>query len=226
MTTAELIERLEGVKRQAGGWVAICPAHDDRHASLSIKEAGDDLLIKCHAGCAFDAILGAVPVPPRAERVVEATYHYRDADGTHLFDVIRYRPKDFRQRRADGAWALEGIRRVPYRLPELLTSKKGVVVVEGERDVDRLAALGIIATCNPGGAGKWRREYAEYLRGPGSRCWRSPTRPVDRGRLEPEQPRSSSTPIARTTTRSASGCWPTPVSCSTARSTTVSPRRR
>jgi hypothetical protein len=57
------------------------------------------------------------------------------------------------------------VRRVLYRLPELLASTRGIVVVEGEKDADRLASLGIVATCNVGGAGKWRAEYADALRG-------------------------------------------------------------
>jgi len=36
--------------------------------------------------------------------------------------------------------------------------------VEGERDADNLARLGVAATTNPGGAGKWRPEYSEPLR--------------------------------------------------------------
>src|SRR5262249_39974368 len=40
-----------------------------------------------------------------------------------------------------------------------------VVVVEGEKDADNLCKLGFTATCNAGGANKWRTEYAESLRG-------------------------------------------------------------
>ena len=40
-----------------------------------------------------------------------------------------------------------------------------VFVVEGEKDVDRLRGDGVVATCNPMGAGNWRREYSEFLRG-------------------------------------------------------------
>jgi len=59
------------------------------------------------------------------------------------------------------------VRRVLYRLPELLAADKSawVFVVEGEKDADNLAALGLVATTNPGGAGKWRLEYSESLRG-------------------------------------------------------------
>lgn len=54
--------------------------------------------------------------------------------------------------------------RVPYRLPELLASPGATVfIVEGEKDVDRLRSLGLTATCNPGGAGKWRDEYSDPL---------------------------------------------------------------
>ena len=55
-------------------------------------------------------------------------------------------------------------RRVPYRLPELLLSDE-VIVVEGEKDVDVLVTQADrAATCNPGGAGKWRAQYAQYLK--------------------------------------------------------------
>lgn len=165
MTTVELLDRLEGVKRQGRGWVARCPAHEDAHASLSIADAGDNLLVKCHAGCEFAAIMAAIPAPEKPMRIMDALYAYHDADGTHLYDVLRFRPKDFRHRAADGTWSMTGVKRVPYRLPDLVASKRGVVIVEGEKDVDRLASLGIVATTNPGGAGKWRPEFAEYLRG-------------------------------------------------------------
>jgi DNA primase len=89
-----------------------------------------------------------------------------------LFEVVRFRdPKDFRQRRPTGdgryAWNLEGIEPVLYRLPELLAAGKDEVVwvCEGEKDADRLAASGLVATCNPMGAGKWRDHYAATLEG-------------------------------------------------------------
>jgi hypothetical protein len=91
-----------------------------------------------------------------------ATYRYLDETGELLFEVLRYEPKDFRQRRPDGKggwlWNLDGVRRVPYRLPELLVAPKEVVIFipEGEKDCDQLRALGLVATTNPGGAGKWK----------------------------------------------------------------------
>ncbi len=112
----------------------------------------------------------AVPERPAAPQEV-AAYTYTDETGTALFQSIRFAPKDFRQRQpaGDGTWKwnLDGVRLVPYRLPELLKAPAShpVYVVEGEKDVERLADIGFVATTNPMGAGKWRPEYAAYLRG-------------------------------------------------------------
>lgn len=95
-----------------------------------------------------------------------ARYRYRDEAGAYLFDVVRFQPKDFRQQAANGAWSIKGIRRVLYRLPELLAAPEAsVLIVEGEKDADRLATLGFTATCNPGGAGKWHPDYTKALAG-------------------------------------------------------------
>ncbi|HEX9942397.1 MAG TPA: CHC2 zinc finger domain-containing protein [Thermoanaerobaculia bacterium] len=99
-------------------------------------------------------------------------YPYQDEDGQPLFEVVRFQPKDFRQRRRgeDGKWIwnLNGTRRVLYKLPEVIAAvaaDEAVWVVEGEKDADNLIRLGLPATTNPGGALKWREEYSESLRG-------------------------------------------------------------
>jgi putative DNA primase/helicase len=99
-----------------------------------------------------------------------AVYKYRDEAGDLLFEVLRFEPKDFRQRRPDGRggyiWKLDDTRRVLYRLPELLNSHPDstVWIVEGEKDVDALRGLGFTATCSVGGAGKWRSDdYNQHL---------------------------------------------------------------
>jgi hypothetical protein len=103
-------------------------------------------------------------------RQIVATYDYRDERGKLLFQVVRYDPKDFRQRcpKPGGGWvwSVKGVRVVPYRLPELLARPGDpVFVVEGEKDVDNLARIGVLATCNAGGAGKWTAEHAAFLGG-------------------------------------------------------------
>ena len=109
---------------------------------------------------------------------IVATYDYQDQDGALLFQVCRFEPKDFRQRRKpvpsdpfdtikDGwVWSVKGVRQVPYRLPQLLDIDGRVIcIVEGEKSANRLWKLGIPATCSAGGAGKWRAELNEYFRG-------------------------------------------------------------
>jgi len=87
-----------------------------------------------------------------------------------LYQSVRYDPKDFKQRKPDGnggwAWNISGVRLVLYRLSELLKRESETVFVcEGEKDVHTLEAFGLLATCNAMGAGKWRPEYSETLRG-------------------------------------------------------------
>jgi hypothetical protein len=102
---------------------------------------------------------------------VVATYDYTDEDGAVLFQVQRFAPKSFRQRRPEGTgwtYKLGDVRRVLYRLPELLEAVdegRTIYVVEGEKSADRLAGIGLAATCSPGGAGKWRNEYNTPLTG-------------------------------------------------------------
>ena len=95
------------------------------------------------------------------------TYDYKDADGKLLYQVVRYEPKDFRQRRPDGnggwTWKL-GEHRVLYRWPELLKYPDGTIFIcEGEKDADRVAALGHCATTVA--AGKWTDECIKALAG-------------------------------------------------------------
>ena len=183
-------ERLEaalpgGIDRNG---MAHCPgpghANGDVRPSLSVTRADGKALVNCLAGCATADVLeaigwsvadlfdqpGAAPGGPGGEAI--AAYAYTDEAGVPLFYVER-RAEQFRQYRetpAGRVWNLAGIRRVPYRLPRLLEAAASggtVYVAEGEKDVHALEAAGAVATCNPGGAGKWRAEYAGYFKGAG-----------------------------------------------------------
>lgn len=56
-----LLSRLDGVRASGRGWVAKCPAHIDRSASLSLAEGRDGrALVKCFAGCEVLDVLRAV----------------------------------------------------------------------------------------------------------------------------------------------------------------------
>jgi putative DNA primase/helicase len=103
---------------------------------------------------------------------IVATFDYRALDGRLLYQSVRKEPgpngkkKTFVQRRPGGKggwiWDMNGVELVPYRLPDL-QGKEAVFIVEGERKADRLWELQLPATCNAGGAGKWKPEHAARL---------------------------------------------------------------
>jgi 5S rRNA maturation endonuclease (ribonuclease M5) len=178
-----ILDRLRGVQRAGDGWLAFCPAHaDERKRSLSVKLADDGrTLVHCFAaGCDAEQIARACGMTladlsatngqrPTAPREV-AVYDYQDERGELLYQVVRFAPKDFRPRRADGhggwIWNLNGVRRVVYRFPELAEQRR-VFLVEGEKDADNLVALGVTATTTPSGSQSWRDDYAAQIQGAG-----------------------------------------------------------
>lgn len=167
-----VLSLLKKVKQSGDSqWQALCPAHDDRRPSLSIGK-GDDgrVLFKCHAGCNVKDILKVLGLKEKdlfpdlhqkTKRKITATYNYCDKDGTVLHQVVRFSDKTFMQRRpsTNGGWinSVEGVPRVLYRLPQLISADPDalIFVVEGEKDADSLSKIGLIATTNSGGAEKW-----------------------------------------------------------------------
>jgi hypothetical protein len=191
MGIESILNQLDKVKPNGNGFLACCPAHDDQNPSLSVSE-GDDgrVLLNCFAGCETEAIVSALGLalsdlfPPKVAQLstkpksnkiaplkqVGAIYDYQNEQGELLFQTIRFKPKQFSQRRPDGKggwrWNLEGVRRVLYRLPELMAANPlaTIFICEGEKDADLLLEHGLIATTNPLGAAKWRDEYGEFLK--------------------------------------------------------------
>ncbi|MDY6951017.1 MAG: AAA family ATPase [Thermodesulfobacteriota bacterium] len=168
---------------------APCPFHEDKDPSFNFNNQTGQYF--CH-GCGkkgdaihffaginsldtrrdFPKILKGIasdfniPLDNEKRRLVK-TYDYKDLEGKLLFQVCRYDPKDFRQRRPNGkgwTWNLRGIEPVLYCLSEIVKTPE-VIIVEGEKDADTLHGLGFIATTSPMGAKKWRPEYNQYLRG-------------------------------------------------------------
>lgn len=117
----------------------------------------------------WDECVPEKPTTGQPERKEVASYRYTDALGSLLYEVVRFEPKDFRQRHMKNGqwvWSMNGVERVLYNLPALLTANVSHVwVVEGEKDADMLKTVGIVATTNVGGAGKWMDSYSESLRG-------------------------------------------------------------
>lgn len=111
------------------------------------------------------------PRRSRPDSEIAATYDSHDAHGTMVHQTVRYgAPKEFKQRRPHptrpGMWLsnLHGIEPVLDRLPALLEGIQAghiVFLCEGEKDVDALRALGLVATTNPMGAETWRPSYTE-----------------------------------------------------------------
>lgn len=193
----KLLQQLHGVKNIRNGtkWLAQCPAHDDQNPSLYISIGRNGrAVLKCFHGCSNDEILAKVgltwrdiydgdtmytpqvpnePERSRADRLpnnVEAIYDYTDANGSLLYQVVRFPGKSFpiRSLDTDGHWYWEQPRqKTLYRLPEILHAvdqEKPVLLVEGEKDVHTVERMGFTATTS-GGARSWHPDYAEYLRG-------------------------------------------------------------
>lgn len=159
--------------------MSLCPAHHDVNPSLSITVKDNRILLKCHAGCETKDILAAMGLTIKdlfldkseSHRRVVAVYPYHNGKGKVIFEVVKFEPKGFAQRRpvAGGyEWNLKGVKRVLYHLPEVLeavANGRSIYITEGEQDSDSLRGVGIAATTNPGGAGKWRDSYSKTLTG-------------------------------------------------------------
>ena len=167
------------------GQVAFC-TRDEFAGTLPLNEKTEPpsyahrLNGRCRCGTEHTAPAPSPPGPHSRQRPPdpctiygepEAVYPYRNADGIVLCEILRFPGKVFRPRQPDGhgGWIgdLQGVRRVRYRLPELLAAAPDdlIVVTEGERDADRVVSLGIVGTTAAGGAGKWADEFSELLRG-------------------------------------------------------------
>jgi hypothetical protein len=175
-----------------------CPFHDDRQGSLSVNvEKG---VWKCHAGCgqggivefekrfsncdastAWTSIAEICGVKQQNffHQQPEAVYRYVNEDGVVLFEKLRFPGKKFVHRakgvRGLTVYKLDGVRKVLYRLPEVVRASD-VMICEGEKDADRVSALKlsappsapasrVAATTSFDGAGKWRPEYSPFLTG-------------------------------------------------------------
>lgn len=180
--------------------VVRCPAHEDNSPSLSISPGKTQpVLLHCHANCDPEAIIdiGGLdwtaicnPIDAAAEMLAsrrwtpagEAShvYPYVDEQGTVLYEVMRVpvaNGKRFLQRRPDAdaphghAWNLDGVRRVIWRLPQVIEAVRlgrTIHIAEGEKCVEALLTVipeGDEATCNSGGAGKWIEEYTSIFAG-------------------------------------------------------------
>ncbi len=166
----------------------ICPFHDDKSPSLSINlKTG---VYNCF-GCerkgnifkfyqqkhrvddyktisALTKFLKVNDTGPQKNGKAETYYDYLDQDEQIRMRVCRSGNKKFRQCSPDGngGWArtIRGVERIPYNLPKVIKADT-VFIVEGEKDADNLSEIDITASCNPMGAGKWKKSYNQYFEG-------------------------------------------------------------
>lgn len=188
----KVLSALDGVKQTGRGkYKARCPCpehgngHGDKKQSLSITHlSGEDkILINCFAGCNTGDVLSAAGLewadimPEKEEKPLqkwqtdlEAEYPYHDAAGEYLYSKLRYKGKVIRYGRTNGERFQRGkgnSKATLYRLPELLKairSGKTVFITEGEKDVETLRKIGLVAT-TAGGVKDWQKHFADYFIG-------------------------------------------------------------
>lgn len=193
-----IADKFDLAKEQDGSRfvTAFCPLHKGYALRLWLGTQGQ-LLFGCYAGCTTDGssvgkleILRAVGANwkmcypgdqdwKEVKQEITARYPYFDENKVLLYETIRLEPgkkgkdKDFRQRRPIGKgqwkWDLTGVRRVLYKLPELIdpaNAGRAVFVVAGEKDVDNLHKIGVLATTNVcGERSPWEDSFSLVLAG-------------------------------------------------------------
>jgi hypothetical protein len=115
--------------------------------------------------------------PPMPKWTTTGQWTYRDRGGKPLYRIVRRdcpgKEKRIHQERYDaatgrfvkGKGCMAGVKLVPYRLDEWAAADGPVLIPEGERKVDALFGLGWLASCNPGGVGKFRKEFSPSFKG-------------------------------------------------------------
>jgi predicted P-loop ATPase len=187
MHIREFKDMLNNTKGDEYRFTARCPAHDDKTNSLSVSLADDKILIKCHAGCDINSIVGALGINIKDlflnnknnnenQKTTKTEYKYFDLDDNLLHTSIKITypngKKKFWQNRPDPNNPnryinnLKDCKTVLYNLKNVvegIKKRQPIFIVEGEKDCHTLINLGFIATTNPMGAGKWKDAYNVYL---------------------------------------------------------------
>ena len=179
MNIDKIIKGLVSCKKSSpNSYQALCPAHNDQKASLTITDAGDKILLHCHAGCETIDILNKLGLTEKdlfnnhtrnEISVLEKEYFYTDEQGNNLYKSMRYTPKRFVQAKyCNNEWVfnMSNVQYVLYNLPNVIKSDT-IYFVEGEKDADNLNKIGLTATTTIGGASGFKKralEYSKYLK--------------------------------------------------------------
>lgn len=186
MTLHDLLGRLEGVKGRDGQYKAVCPAHRDKTPSLSVSVGNDGkILLKCFAGCSTENIVAALGLgmkdlfaedrenfptyekpQQKPKRTKEAEYLYCDGQ----LKKVKYRYADDSKycswlHLENGEWKAGRKNFTPGLYQSHATLTDTVILVEGEKDVDTLKGMGLVAVSLPDGANsKWDDTYTDILK--------------------------------------------------------------
>lgn len=191
MQLGEFISLIPGKHKKTGaGYMVHCPAHEDKTPSMSVGERDGKILVKCFAGCRAETIMSKMGLSMSdlftEERTAEekaevirklntpkevAKYEYFVQDESALDEwrltgwKSRYEPKDFRWFKADGSSG-RPVEKTLYNFRAVVENfKEPVFLVEGEKDVETLKKLGLIAICSPDGCNAWEDSYTNALVG-------------------------------------------------------------
>lgn len=145
----------------------------DIMAGSSIKSRTNQNLLEAARIARENAPPPALPKPAiPADRTPEMVHEYTDAEGRVIYRKLKFRDDKGKkyftfERFEDGKWiggkgCMENVAHRLYKAHRLKESQL-VFIVEGEKKVEMLEALGLVATTNDDGAGKWKDEYSDDL---------------------------------------------------------------
>ena len=170
----------EAKKSSGSEYIIHCHSHPDKNPSLSVNlNKGCFRCLSCKASGHISELPNikavAHPHPARPKPAGKRKdYVYTDPTGAPVFRVVKLKDGEKKKswvERWDGKrWirgkgCLDGLEQKPlYNLPEVLRSQQ-ILLVEGEKDVESLRDLGLVATTNAFGARSWQPYYNAYLAG-------------------------------------------------------------
>jgi 5S rRNA maturation endonuclease (ribonuclease M5) len=170
-------------KTSGKGFIALCPAHEDKNPSLSITKGDDEkILMKCHAGCSFKDICFAIGIEEQKlfpeniktnQNKSKRTYYpYKDEKGNVIYAKFReYKngKKTFgfvrRDKNKKPIYNKKGCKNLLYNLPEVINgicNEETIYLVEGEKDANKLIQHKLIATTSDN-TNIWEHEFTKFL---------------------------------------------------------------
>ncbi len=182
MNIEKILSKLTEVKRLKDRvYQAKCPCHDDKRASLSIKEANDKILIYCHAGCDAKDIVGKLGLK-MSDLFNEGSFNCSNSWQNNIKNLEAvYDYGEYMKIRLKGKMIFygsvknnefikgmpEGVKKCLYhgeQIKKAISKNKPIFITEGEKDCDNMIKRGFCCT-TAGGVKDWTKEFAQYFKG-------------------------------------------------------------